>query len=72
MRVGGGCKLGKMDACTAKHGLAVVAGHNPDTGVSGLTLGGGILLSFFLFCSSIPFAFQCWFVSCELLFVCCR
>uniref|UniRef100_A0A0G4FD61 FAD-binding PCMH-type domain-containing protein n=1 Tax=Chromera velia CCMP2878 TaxID=1169474 RepID=A0A0G4FD61_9ALVE len=42
--VGGGTKLGKMDkACDeASNGtLATVAGHNPDTGVGGLTLAGG-------------------------------
>lgn len=40
--VGGGVLLGEMDAATQEHGLAVTAGVEPETGVAGLTLGGGI------------------------------
>ena len=40
--VRGGAKLRSLDeACRLNGGLAVTAGSNPDTGVIGLTLGGG-------------------------------
>ncbi len=37
-----GCRLGIMDRETAVHGLAVTGGTVSDTGVAGLTLGGGV------------------------------
>lgn len=37
-----GVRLGELDAATAPHGLAVPAGIVTETGVAGLTLGGGI------------------------------
>lgn len=40
-RFGAGVRLGAMDHFNQKHGLATTAGTNPDTGIAGLTLGGG-------------------------------
>lgn len=37
-----GTKLGVLDSACEPFGLAVVAGHNPDTGIAGLTLAGGL------------------------------
>lgn len=40
-RAGAGLSLGEFDAATQAHGLATTMGVNSDTGIAGLTLGGG-------------------------------
>ncbi len=39
--VGPGCLIGEVDLATQQHGLATVLGSDCETGVAGLTLGGG-------------------------------
>ena len=40
-RASAGVRLGELDAASAAHGLATTLGVNTDTGIAGLTLGGG-------------------------------
>jgi hypothetical protein len=42
VRVQGGATLGEIDAATQEHGLAVPMGVVTETGIAGLTLGGGL------------------------------
>ena len=55
-RAGTGCTLGDFDAATQAAGLATTLGTAPPTGISGLTLGGGIgwlMGSFGLACDNV-------------------
>ncbi len=42
VHVGAGCRLGDVDRATQQYGLATVLGFISETGVAGLTLGGGL------------------------------
>ena len=42
VHAGGGCRLGDVDAVVSRYGLIVPAGIMSETGVAGLSLGGGI------------------------------
>jgi FAD/FMN-containing dehydrogenase len=42
LRLQAGVRLGEVDRATEQHGLALVSGINSETGLAGLTLGGGI------------------------------
>jgi len=42
VHAGGGCRLGDVDQATSRHRLIVPAGIMSETGVAGLSLGGGI------------------------------
>jgi FAD/FMN-containing dehydrogenase len=42
VHIGGGCRLGDVDAVTSAHRMIVPAGIMSETGVAGLALGGGI------------------------------
>jgi FAD/FMN-containing dehydrogenase len=42
LKVQAGVRLGQVDRATESHGLALVSGINSETGLAGLTLGGGI------------------------------
>ena len=41
-RAGGGTRWAQLDAATQEHGLATPGGFVSDTGIAGLTLGGGM------------------------------
>ena len=47
VRVGPGCTLGDVDRATQEHGLATTLGFVSETGIAGLTLGGGFERQYF-------------------------